>query len=352
LVSILYYTAPESAKEGAQIQTRESLQKLVTANPSQTEHCIDCNNSLQEEGVICRLPNCQHEFHIDCLLKKLDRYPDHCPACDAATGFLPGCLLSIEPECKPPTLIIDSRSGYENIEHGHAQQQCTTTECYVTLNQPLGGDRDRFNQPKLSFSYACGSTFDVSLSNHSGEQSVVEAWHKMFDSTDFLQRFQLRVKQHSNKCSSCRRACRKSREKVAVGTMPCGMMRIEDAKKLQCSGYEEGSFLIIYRIEGGIQKCYHPKPGRHFDPTYREAYLPKNYEGYSLLKRLKFAFSRGMIFQVGKSISTGLENQIVWSSIPHRTSLGRSTFGYPDTDYFIDANKELDDLGVPSANDL
>jgi len=47
---------------------------------------------------------------------------------------------------------------------------------------------------------------------------------------------------------------------------------------------------------------------------------------------LKEAFNRKLIFTVGRSVTTGLDNQTVWNGIHHKTSLngGASHFGYPD----------------------
>ena len=182
-----------------------------------------------------------------------------------------------------------------------------------------------------------------------------ELWSDMFASTTFLLRIQMRVQEHSKKCSSCRswrKIIRKPRGKISVGLAPTGIMRIDELPELTCSGYDAGAFLISYRFESGIQKEYHLNQGESFSATYREAYLPANEQGRDLLKRLKFAFSRGLTFDVGESITTGTQSSIIWSTIPHKTSLGPGTFGFPDSEYFAVANKELDSLEVPSADKL
>lgn len=64
----------------------------------------------------------------------------------------------------------------------------------------------------------------------------------------------------------------------------------------------------------------HPNPGRRFDGTRRTAYLPDNAEGNEVLKLLRIAFDRRLIFTVGTSRSSGIENQVTWNDIHHKTS--------------------------------
>ena len=138
-------------------------------------------------------------------------------------------------------------------------------------------------------------------------------------------------------------------------------MRVDELPDLMCPGFDNetdagdgggGSFLITYRISGGTQCDYHPTPGRGFSSVYREAFLPANREGSDLLKRLQFAFVHGLTFQVGRSVTTGVPDTITWSRIPHKSTLSHHLYGYPDPDYFVLANTELDELGVPLASDL
>jgi deltex-like protein len=136
------------------------------------------------------------------------------------------------------------------------------------------------------------------------------------------------------------------------GTMPSGNMIVEWRSDLTCHGYLPGSFMIRYIIGTGIQKEYHEEPGTIHGGADRIAYLPDNREGNQLLKRLKYAFSCGLTFTVGTSLTTGMPNSVTWSSIHHKTSLSQGVHGYPDDGYFINANEELDALNVPSAENL
>ena len=65
----------------------------------------------------------------------------------------------------------------------------------------------------------------------------------------------------------------------------------------------------------------HPNPGQSFRGTGRTAYLPDNKEGKEVLKLLSKAFDQKLIFTVGASRTTGIENQVTWNDIHHKTSM-------------------------------
>ena len=48
---------------------------------------------------------------------------------------------------------------------------------------------------------------------------------------------------------------------------------------------------------------------------------------------LQLAFERGLIFTVGRSLTSGLDNKITWNGIHHKTEVSGSVFGYPDSEY-------------------
>ena len=99
---------------------------------------------------------------------------------------------------------------------------------------------------------------------------------------------------------------------------------------------------------------YHVNPGQRQQGKNESAYLPNNIDGQNLLKRLKYAFMHGLTFTVGTSMTSRAPNQCTWSSVHHKTrpSGGLSCHGFPDPNYFVNCNKELDGLNVPSANEL
>lgn len=67
-----------------------------------------------------------------------------------------------------------------------------------------------------------------------------------------------------------------------------------------------------------------------------------------MLALLKEAFKRKLIFTIGRSVTTGRDNQIVWNGIHHKTNTsgGSAYFGYPDPTYFQRVKLELAAKGV------
>jgi deltex-like protein len=66
------------------------------------------------------------------------------------------------------------------------------------------------------------------------------------------------------------------------------------------------------------------------------------------LKLLQEAFERKLTFTVGRSVTTGLDNQIVWNGIHHKTTIsgGAANFGYPDPTYLTRVKEELAFKGI------
>ena len=79
--------------------------------------------------------------------------------------------------------------------------------------------------------------------------------------------------------------------------------------------------MITYTIPSGRQTHEHPHPGKSFVGTTRVAYLPNIPEGAEVFLLLKKAFAARMIFTVGKSVTTGIDNTVVWNDIHHKTSM-------------------------------
>jgi hypothetical protein len=102
------------------------------------------------------------------------------------------------------------------------------------------------------------------------------------------------------------------------------------------------------------QRSYHPNPGISHRSAHQTCYLPATQEGNDLLLPFQYAFLHGLTFTVGTSLTTNTPNLVTWSSIHHKTSPsgGAIAYGFPDTSYFSNCNKKLDDLYVPSALEL
>ncbi len=131
-------------------------------------------------------------------------------------------------------------------------------------------------------------------------------------------------------------------------------MQSDGLKDKVCPGFgreKRGGISISCEIPSGIQGSYHDHPGEHYDGTIRVAFLPTTLEGRQLLYRLKYAWTHGLTFRVGASLTTGQANQVTWASIHHKTSLYVGPHGFPDDKYLDNCNTSLDALHVPPAKD-
>ena len=140
--------------------------------------------------------------------------------------------------------------------------------------------------------------------------------------------------QEGFRCPSCQKLYG-----VLTGDMPDGTMK-HRVIKMSCPGYEGyDSIQIDYYIGGGV------KEGTFFSGCSWTAYLPNNPEGKQILKLLKIAFDRKLTFTVGTSVTTGVENTVVWAGIHHKTDF-HGPYGYPDATYLTRVRQELNAKGV------
>lgn len=137
---------------------------------------------------------------------------------------------------------------------------------------------------------------------------------------------------------------------VFIGNQPTnGSMTITVQQDSHCEGFENaGTIHIYYDFPSGTQGAEHPHPGKPYEGTSRDAYLPDTDEGREVLRLLKLAWERRVIFTVGRSITTGKENCVIWNGIHHKTSTsgGFSQFGFPDETYFARVTAEMNEKGV------
>jgi len=203
------------------------------------------------------------------------------------------------------------------------------------------------------FEFACGTLFYLAFSKKdtAGGGSIPLAWPDIFDNETILKRIRECAEKHCKKCSKCRKATGKG--KITIGGMPTGTMRVDRLPDVVCAGHPKGTLILSYKFEKGTRALYHGEnPGEAYSSTFRMAFVPDTSEGQLLVKRLKWAFTRGLTFNIGKSETTGLSNSIIWGSIPHKSSLDPGAFGFPDETYFERVNTELDKLSVPPGSTL
>ncbi|XP_078489277.1 uncharacterized protein LOC144746175 [Ciona intestinalis] len=148
----------------------------------------------------------------------------------------------------------------------------------------------------------------------------------------------------NNLCPICKQVVGKVK-----GNQPHGTMIHRTQQHTHLPGYEHyGAIVIDYHFPSGIQGREHPNPGVRYTGTSRTAYLPDNYEGNEVLKLLKKAFDARLIFTIGRSVTTGRDNQVTWNDIHHKTNPygGATGFGYPDPDYLNRVKDELKAKGI------
>lgn len=101
---------------------------------------------------------------------------------------------------------------------------------------------------------------------------------------------------------------------------------------------------IIYSIASGVQTEEHPHPGRAFFAVGfpRICYLPDCPLGRKVLRFLKIAFDRRLLFSIGRSVTTGREDVVIWNSVDHKTQFQM----FPDPTYLQRCMQQLVHLGV------
>lgn len=138
---------------------------------------------------------------------------------------------------------------------------------------------------------------------------------------------------------------------LRTGNQPEGEMTMKFHLPGTCplSGHEdEGTIEIYYNIPRGTQGPEHPHPGKIYHGCRRQAYLPDSARGREVLRLLRISFERRLTFTVGRSMTTGRDDCVTWSSVHHKTSRsgGQGNYGWPDTTYFDRVSQELVALGV------
>ncbi|XP_077982581.1 uncharacterized protein LOC144437515 [Glandiceps talaboti] len=133
------------------------------------------------------------------------------------------------------------------------------------------------------------------------------------------------------------------------GNQPHGTMDYSIDEFSSLPGYEGmGTIIITYQFPSGIQQGNHPKPGVYYTGTSRRAYLPANEEGREVLELLKRGFDQQVLFTIGKSVTTGQDDCVLWNDVHHKTNThgGPAQYGYPDPTYLSRVKEELAAKGI------
>lgn len=119
---------------------------------------------------------------------------------------------------------------------------------------------------------------------------------------------------------------------IQIGTCPDIQMNVTIIPD-SCIGYEETNTISINYFVDAVYRLN------------RTAFLPNNSEGQELLKLLRIACDRRLVFTIGESVTTGRKNVLVWV-IHHKTSMCGGMYGYPDAGYMSRVKSELMSYGI------
>jgi deltex-like protein len=159
--------------------------------------------------------------------------------------------------------------------------------------------------------------------------------------------------QRDPKCPICRFPITEPQGKSPSGTMTIQLLPESCPGFRNDTGNQPATTLCItYEIPRGIQHVYHDHPSVAYSGTSRVAYLPNTRDGRRLLLRLKYAWTHGLTFCVGTSLTSGQAHVVTWTSIHHKTSLTGGPHGFPTVGYLEHCNESLDALFVPSVEEL
>merc|ERR1719369_469131 len=112
-----------------------------------------------------------------------------------------------------------------------------------------------------------------------------------------------------------------------------------------------GTIEMSFMFRAGIQGQEHPHPGQYYNPVGfpRTAFLPDNQEGIKALHGLYLAWEQRLLFTVGRSITTGMDNCVTWNDIHLKTKLTGGEHSFPDEHYLTNLAQDLAGFGITEA---
>jgi deltex-like protein len=135
-----------------------------------------------------------------------------------------------------------------------------------------------------------------------------------------------------------------------LGSQPDGQLEVQMMPQ-PCEGCRDcGTICFTYSFPSGVQGPMHPHEGQAYSGTSRICFLPDNTEGRETMQLLHKAFTAGLVFNVGKSVTTGRDNTTIWGNIHHKTQRdgGKDCHGWPDDTYFDRVRSECAAQGIYS----
>lgn len=153
------------------------------------------------------------------------------------------------------------------------------------------------------------------------------------------------VKEHPS-CPLCR-------EQLVVSTgfqprvLGAHMNVTESSSSLH--GYDTcGTIIIDFIFPSGIQELEHPLPGESFEGLEMQTYLPNNSEGQEIIRMLRIAWSRRLLFRIGYNPNSKRWDKVVPNGFEFKTSQfgGVLLRGFPDPIYMSSLKSDLAAIGV------
>jgi len=118
---------------------------------------------------------------------------------------------------------------------------------------------------------------------------------------------------------------------VEIGSCLDGRMTVKDVPKSLLGYPNYTTSVISYEVVG--------------PPLLnRRAYIPNTTEGRKVVDLLRVAWDRRLCFSMGTSVTTRVENTLVWN-IHHKSST-KGEYGYPDPNYLTRVQDELAQYGI------
>ena len=132
-----------------------------------------------------------------------------------------------------------------------------------------------------------------------------------------------------------------------TGNQPVGSMTVETHPNSLPGHDGFGTIIINYNFPQQRQQANHPTPGAWIPADTRRCFLPDTPKGQDVLRLLRIAWERKLIFTVGISLTHGPSagERIVWNGVHHKTQIF-GHHGYPDPMYLDRVKEELEALGV------
>lgn len=80
-----------------------------------------------------------------------------------------------------------------------------------------------------------------------------------------------------------------------------------------------GTWMMTWTMNHGYQCSEHPKPGKFYSGTSRSGFMPDTPDFRKVLRMLKIAWQRRLMFTIGFSLTRGVHDVITWNGIHIRT---------------------------------